>query len=291
MAVNYQYPAYVENPGITATVYQKGEDIQWGDKWATVTRVYIGTDDSILGEAYSKKAGTSYDCGHGLSGIVESCKTQKLDADRTQLQLLVRCPYDKSSLSDEAGSLDTTWACTMSQMEVPLYRYCSPLSSSDPTEWGNAAAIEAWEHEEDPTLKADYSYTNPGTGETESLMGRSLDIAKLMNAGVDARICFYPQATRTTRYAALSDVHNIHSREKKLNYIDKEPLKGELDEFMSVDDYSWLKSGYDVTQNTDGSWTLVETWIGTPEYLGEWNENLYSSSDAKRWDMWKDNQT
>lgn len=297
MAVNYQYPNYVEKPSLTANVYQKGEDIQWGDKAAIVTRSYIGPDDSILNYAYTNKIGSGYDCEHGLSGRVESCRTLKIDADRSQCTLVVNCPYDSGDNPDEA--LNTTWACNMAQLELPLYKYCTPnYTSSDLSTWGDAAAIEAWEHEDNPTLKTNYHYTvfDTQTQETteKELEGRSLEIAKMMNSGVDNRICFYPQATRVTRWASLSDVQgegtSLKDREAELNLKDTQPLSSDLTAFLTVENYSWLKSGYDIQQNTDGSWSLTESWIGTPTYLGEWNNALYSKDDNVRWKMWKDEQ-
>jgi hypothetical protein len=74
---------------------------------------------------------------------------------------------------------------------------------------------------------------------------------------------------------------NYNARISALNYIDNTPSEIDLGQ-----NYSWLKSAFDLQQNTDGSWNVTESWIGTPEYLGKWNPGLYDKND--HWNMWRE---
>ena len=277
---NYRYPTYVEKPALTATVYQSGEEIDWGQKFAMVTRTYIGPDNDILDMGKANKVGSGLNLGNGLSGTVQSCKTIKLDADRSKLVYTVRSKnYEGSGGEEDPNLLDETWQVTMAQMEVPLYRYCSPDAENGDEDYGNAVALNAWENETDPTLKNEFKYMGDD-GEPVTLAGRTLDLAKLINSGVEARLVFYPQATLVTNCEDYKKVSNFSNRRAALNYIDDTP-NDELD----LTGYSWLKSSFDWNQNADGTWVLTETWIGSPQYLGDWAKGLYDKNN--HWNMYE----
>lgn len=291
MSTSYRYPDYQPHPLLSATVYQCGEEIDWGQKFATVTRTYVGPDNDILDMGNDYKVGTSVTIGTRLSGSIQSCKTTKIEADRSKLVYVARAKNITGSGGGgddpDPNILDTVWQVTMAQMEVPLYRYCSPTASPTDSTYGNAVVLNQWENAAFVDKNAyKYRTADPNTEEWEeetptALAGRTLDIAKLLNAGTESRLVFYPQATRVTTCYDYTALSNYNERISALNYIDNTPSEIDLGQ-----NYSWLKSAFDLQQNTDGSWNVTESWIGTPEYLGKWNPGLYDKND--HWNMWKE---
>lgn len=282
MSNNYSYPEYTSNPPITATVYQCGEEIDWGDKITTISRSYIGPDDDILAMAKEHHAGTSIVIADNLSGIVKSCKTTKIESDRTKLTYVVQKGNEDD---DDPNIIDETWQVTMAQMDVPLYRYCSPSASISATDFGNSTALNAWEQGETmDKLAYKFRSYNPSISQWEDaqpLSGRTLEIAHMIAAGTEARLVFYPQATRVTTCIDYTKIGSFDDRINALNWIDDTPST-ELD--LGNVSYTWLKSAFDIQQLQDGSWTVTETWIGTPEYLGQWRPELYDY--RKHWEMY-----
>ncbi len=280
---NYTYPTYPSTPvEITATVYQCGEEINWSDQYAEITRTYVGEDNEMIQFALNHKVGSTI-AENGLSGIVTACKSTKMESEKTKVQYTVQASYG------EASVIDAVWTVTMAQMEVNLYRYCAPPASGggsvDEENWGDAAKLKAWENEENATLKNAYQYRqyNVETNDNEiyQLSGRTKDIAQLIAAGVEARLVFYPQATYTRVVQDYANIPDFQDRMATLNCIDPWPNT----ELSGIgQSYYWLKSACDLQQNSDDTWTFTESWIGTPEYLGNWSKNLYGKED--HWNMY-----
>ena len=278
--MSYSYPTYQEKPAITSEVYQSGETIDWQNNYMVVDRSYVGPDTLILQMAEANRRGSGYDLGNSLSGEVEQCNTTKLDSDRTKLDLKIKCAIG----TGDANVLQDTWTVQIAQMEVPLYRYCKPnFTSADVNNWGEAPAINAWENETDVNLKSAYKYRqyNPELKEysTLDLSGRSLSIAMIINGGTESRMTFYPQASRTTICKDYTQLSNYEYRKNHLNYADNTPAN-----FVDTISCMWLKTAFDLQQNTDNTWTVTESWIGSPYDLGGWQEPLYGF--ANHWKMW-----
>lgn len=268
---------------ITATVQQCGEEIDWQQTYFYVTQSFIGPDDDILEMGADYKQGTKHSI-HDNECVVETCRTTKIESDRTKLTFTAR-----GTLSAAPNIISETWSVTMAQLEVPLYKYCSPaISAISGDTYGNASYLNAWENEQNGVLKSNYRFNyfdeNAQSNQVIELSGKTKTLAETIAAGVDSRMCFYPQMTRVTNCYDISKLPSIADREKYLNLIDNTP-QSIMSGYYSLT-YSWLKSSFDIQKNADSTFTLTESWIGTPPYMGTWNEGMYSADPSKRWQMW-----
>lgn len=252
---------------VIAPKKQPNTIVELNENNRVITESYIGTDNQISALAYSHKAGSTY-----LSGQVVNSRFEKLNADQSKWTVTYRIGTLSAVTPDPQDPPDTntikvlreTWSSTMAQFSYPLEKY---LTSTE------AAQLKGWEDLPDMSMKADYVYP-AAEGEYDSLTGRALAIAKLKWQGTNEVIKYYPQATRTTTYnnSIISNTYDYKTRGAKLNHIDNTPSVVFKGDAFAV---SWLKVGFDWTQNSDGTWTLVESWLGAPTADGGWNTNLY----------------
>jgi len=253
---------------INATVKQLRERTEYFNTYSLTTAEFIGLSSEIPTLAKNNKKGSDYryESTAGLSGVVQSSVTEKLEADRMKWTVQY-----KTNLSSGGSSTDPytsrTWSMNMSQMEYPIERF---LLSSD------AFLLQKWRNTDDDH-KSRYQYfeaMSQGAGpQYGDLTGRALSAANKVMKGLEGVMRFYPQATRTSIY---STKHEFATRKNKLNHIDTEPG----DEFgntfggLSV---QWLKSGFDWTENSDTTWTLTESW----QAAEKWDPDLYGPNAWK----------
>lgn len=278
---------------IEDSIKQTGETRDFLANSIKLARDYIGPDTDIRSLAATYKQGATFQDPEelDLSGTVESSRVFKMESDRSKwsVGVLIELPKGPDpGDDDDSGIISQVWSSTMAQYQYPLEKY---LNGKE------AFGVASWDVS-DPFIKlsSQYEYSdlsvvkNPDTGkqnlsvlgefvgELKDISERAVDVSKLKWAGVDSVMKFYPQVTLTTVYTRY---HHAHTREKSLGCIDTYPNR----QFHQESWISWLKTGFDWTENTDGSWTLVESWMGAPKDDGGWDRRLYGESpdDPKKW--------
>ena len=225
------------------------------------TTSFIGPENQLSGVAMSNKKGNKYNSNENT--VIESSVTEKMEADRLRWNLSYKTWLSGGGGGESDPYISQTWSMNMTQYEFPLDRYLDP---------DNAEKYNAWKNTDEEHKKA-FQYVelvSPGAGpQYANLDGMALSCAKKYFAGIESVMRFYPQATRTSVYDRL---HKFKTRVEALNHIDNSSVSAEFG--LSC---SWLKSGFDWTQNNDDTWVLTESWIGVPQN-NPWDSNLYGPS-------------
>lgn len=236
---------------------QIGERTEYFQKYLLTTVSFIGHVGILSARANENRVGSKY-MGHGRQ-IVKSSVLETLQANQAKWT----CSY-KTYLSGGGQDDDyenQTWQMSMTQYEYPLTKYLSADAAYEVASW----------RETDFTHRKEFKYLEKTSKEdgpvyAELSAYRAEDVAKKEWAGIESVLKFYPQATRTSIY---SSKQTFSSRADALNHIDSTP-----DAVFGDFSVEWLKTGFDWTQNQDGTWTLTETWIGAPS----WDKDLYGSN-------------
>ena len=124
--------------------------------------------------------------------------------------------------------------------------------------------LAAWEAA-DPALKQQFKYLNPNGGE-ESLQGRALEVARHILNGVESFLRFHPVVTATT-------VYEDRPRQGEIDYTALGRVTSGPPEAPAG--FRYLKAGDNLAENTDGTWTRVERWIGAEK----WSSLLYDGGN------------
>jgi len=251
---------------INETVQQLGERIEYFPTYTITTASFIGPISTLSGTVNDNRKGSKYE--NMDNTVIESSSTEKMEADRLRWNVSYKTWLSSETSADEA--ISRTWSMAMTQYEFPLERYLDP---------DNMRMYNSWQNM-DEEHKRNFQYlelVSPGAGpQYADLTGMALSCAKKFYAGIESVMKFYPQATRTS----LFDSERVTSATvSSLNHIDDTP------EQVFNMNYSWLKSGFDWTQNNDDTWTLTESWIGIP---GDdpWDAQLYGEN---QWTFYKAN--
>lgn len=240
---------------------QIGEKVEYFSKYNLTTVSFIGEDSAISSLASTSRVGTKYQST--AKTVVKSSITEKLPSDQSKWTCSYRTYLSGGGGGSDDGE-DEIWSMAMTQIEYSLMKYLSADEAYQYQAWKdtNISAKQGFKYLADVSQGA-------GTEIYEPLTGKALDVAKKDWNGTEAVLKFYPQATRTSFY---SEKKTLTSRAEKLNHIDTASVSA-----MSDYDVEWLKSGFDWTENQDGTWTLTETWIGAPK----WDEDLYGQNAWK----------
>ena len=250
---------------IDDTIQQLGERIEYYPQYTMTTTSFIGPENQLSGVALANKKGSKYK--NTQKTTVESSITEKLEADRLRWNVSYKTWLSGGGGGGDDDYISRTWNMNMTQYEFPLDRYLDP---------DNAEKYNAWKNTDEEHKKA-FQYlelVRPGAGpQYDDLSGMALSCAKKYYAGIEDVMKFYPQATRTSTYEEKKE---FAERRNKLNHIDNTP---ENEFSLSC---SWLKSGFDWTQNNDDTWVLTESWIGVPGN-NPWDPQLYGD---KQWEFY-----
>lgn len=248
---------------INETVKQLGERIEYFPTYTLTTTSFIGSLSSITEKAKNNKKGGKYESTDRT--VVESSVTEKMEADRLKWTVSYKTWLSSGGGGGDDPFISQTWSMNMTQYEFPLDRYLDP---------DNMAKYNSWKNM-DEEHKKNFQYlelVSTGAGpQYDDLDGMALSCAKKYFAGIESVMKFYPQATRTSVYDSL---HPFKTRAAALNHIDNSSVSAEFS--LSC---SWLKSGFDWTQNNDDTWVLTESWIGVPQN-NPWDPQLYGD---KQW--------
>ena len=246
------------------------------------TKSWIGPYSSLLLSAKQNPVGAKYILDTDISCTITESRVTKIEADRGRWELKFGRPSDANTAgkdpTDPTDPLIDTWNCNMAQYSFPLEIYLS--SGAD------LAALDAWENENDKSLKSSYTYRDSKNNEIQ-LSGVVRDIAELKYGGTTDVLRFYPQATRQREYLEKID----SAIDVWPSYIDENSPAKDIYPNLSV---SWLKTdaswssrmNNDPSFDTDQIWTLTESWIGVGAENGGWNEHLYGSTE--RWEFHKE---
>ena len=176
-------------------------------------------------------------------------------------EMTVQCVRKQSSGSPQGGGggARRTVEIEMAQVETDI------RSLLDHSSYVNNLA--AWEAA-DPVLKQDFKYINPNGGE-ETLTGQALTVARHILSGIESFLRFHPVVTATT-------VYEDRPGKGKIDYTALGRVSSGPSEAPSG--FRYLKAGDHLTENTDGTWTRVERWIGAEK----WSSFLY---DGGNWNL------
>lgn len=217
--------------------------------------------------------------------VVMSWQLQKINLAGT---LTVKCvpiqEYTESSQSTpaEAKPLKDVWSIRSVRNDVNVMGYCGDSPGANP----QRADIELWLKETDADLAAAYEY-KAADGSVATLSNQSQALAAKLAKGVESVMRFYPVLTRKRTYQSeppecLENLGYIDSPStSSISPVNKKP--GNLSTRLS--EYQWLKCQDDCDENTDGTWTRTEAWMGikiTTAQPTPWDADLYGAS---RWDM------
>lgn len=211
----------------------------------------------------------------------------------------------ESSSQTSSKALKEVWTLRSVRNDVSILAYCGPSPSGNP----QRALIEAWQKEPDGELANDFKYTKPDGSVFEidnEHYKATRDLIQKIRKGCESVMRFYPQLTRTRTYSkppskvyenlSMIDVPKIGSATDfeeedeetggtKTKKADTQRLlkPGNLGTIIS--DHVWLKCQDDCSQQSDGKFNRVESWIGILSADGGWDENLYGADSSKRWPM------
>ena len=236
-------------------IKQLGEKVEYFGTYNLTTVSFIGEDSAISGLADTNRKGNKYN--EIDKSVIQSSITEKIQSDQSKWTCTYKTYLSGSSEIGSETPFNETWQMSMTQYEYPLERYLSADEAFQFNSWKETD----FKHRQNFEYFAGYS-EGANTPIYEGLTGRALDVAKKNWNGVEAVLKFRPQITKTSTY---SKKLKMTAEEKALNHIDNS---------LSSDwgfDGEWLKSGFDWTENADGTWTLTESWINAPK----WDEDLY----------------
>lgn len=250
---------------ISDTVKQLGERVEYFPQYKMTTASFIGPESQLSAMAAANKKGDKYDSI--ANTVIQSSVTEKMEADRLRWNVSY-----KTWLSGGGGGggddpyISRVWSMNMTQYEFPLDRYLDPENAEKYNAWKNTDLKQRkqWKY----LLSTEKENGTPVYGD---LSGMALSCAQKYFAGIESVMRFYPQATRTSIYEKQQEFEYIYGN---LNHIDNTPSA------VYKFDCEWLKSGADWTENSDTTWTLVESWIGAPH----WDEELYGLG---AWDFYE----
>lgn len=219
------------------------------------TETYIGGIASLSAVASEHPKGSKY--GESDNNIVESSVLETMESDYGKWTVIFS---DSKSGEGSDTPIKEQWNMNMTQYEYPLEKYLNEDESSQLRKWKDTDEEhkKTWQYYNGKSLGAGAIY--------EYLNGKALEVAKKIYAGIENVMKFYPQANRVGLYDSK---RTFSSRAEMLNKIDSTP-DTQFDDF----DVKWLKSAFDWSENSDGTWTLTESWIGAPT----WDENLYGDN-------------
>lgn len=263
----------------TASNFRKGKRVTFSDLKAKFNE--LSALDATVFEVAGK--------------VTSSTSTTKQGS--AQATITISIPY-KGKIDIAEGSTDApderkvvTWSEKSTQYEFPLGIYAGEGQSASDCNAGN---FEAWKNMKTTDITKYKNFQYDLSGETYTLEGHTLDLAKKWYKGIEAVDRAYPEVVRTSNY------YNVRGSEDSVS----SDLIGEIDETPNLyhidttpdpiwnslfDDFSWVKSAFDVDiQPTEYKkyWniTVTEAWIGIDkEERGEWDKNLYGNGN----DRWK----
>ena len=267
-----------------STVKQCSETKEYLFQKTVVKTSFIGEDEAINTLASQQKKGTAFS---GLStaipySIIDSSITEKIQADRTKWTVTYSIYTPKTKPGGGGGGEDDSPyyvekdSMTMAQYQFPLYKY---LLSNE------AAAVRSWEllAGNDISAKQNFQYRDEADNlqYLSAVSAKALETAKKMAAGIEYVQKSYPIMTHTEQ---LSARRTMTTRLEKLNHIDDSIYMPSIKD--SYPNFQWLKTQFDWVENDDSSWTLTESWMGTPEDQ-PWDKDLYGLSAWKFVDVSK----
>ena len=253
-----------------STVKQCSETKEYLHQKTLVRTSFIGEDSAIETLASTQKKGTAFS---GLSSaipysVIDSSTTEKLEADRTKWTVSYSIYTPKVKPGGGGGDDPSTYytskdSMTMAQYQFPLYKYLLSDEAAAVMSWENLAGNEVSAKQNFQYMKSDGSFDY-----LSSVSDKAYKAAKKMAAGIEYVQKSYPQITHVEQ---LSSFKTMTTRQNRLNHIDDSSDVPDL-----IANYQWLKTQYDWQENDDGTWTLTESWMGTPEDQ-PWDEDLYGS--------------
>lgn len=240
------------------TQNQTGETIDFADGTKGFVYIFKGEYNTLETQAGSYVRGAT--CG---DGVVANWTLERLPGDLGILRVTCR-PENESGSGSGASSvpLSVTWSYRSVRCDLPIESYCGNTNASP-----MRSHIDAWRKETDETIKNAGKYRMQD-GSLQDLTGADLALAGKIQQGIESVMRFYPMVVKVSKYGIAADPPVDFS---KVGYIDT-PSK--------TFGYSgvWLKCQDDISQNSDGTWTRTEGWMGAEKL----DADLYGPN---RWPM------
>lgn len=184
----------------------------------------------------------------------------------------------------EQKPLKDIWSIKSVRNDISVMAYCGPSGGQNPLR----ELIEGWMKESDGDLASSNSFRKPN-GVIRTITERpTLALLNKVRKGVDSVIRFYPVVTRTRVYQSVPPACL-----ENLGFIDTPSFSGAAASITkrpnglstAIAAHQWLKCQDDCSEDTEGNWQRVESWMGIKKTEGNsqpWDEDLYGTN---RWDM------
>lgn len=237
--------------------------------------VYKGNYDDLEGMAEDLAVDSAAE-----EGLI--CKNWELARANGGLGILtINCTPDEQS-NPEGGTpeqvpLKEIWTIHTVRNDRSVYAYCGDSVGANPLR----DQVEQWQKETDYTLSSEFQFRDTD-GKVTDLTEPSKALAQKIAQGIESVVRFYPVITRKRIYAKPPD-----ECLDGIGFIDEPPIDGSS---LSpncrkpstladkIDSYEWLKMQDDCDEQTDGTWSRVESWWGSEK----WDEDLYGTN---RWEF------
>ena len=197
-------------------------------------------------------------------GILTSLRLTRVNAGRGQLEMVCK-------------QIDTraTWGFSFSEISKPIRTWLALKIQDQATLDNELLKIDLWEQQKTIGKSGMNNYLKYRYTDTQSLTGDTLKLAKKMRQGIDSYSIYTPIATctRLSGEAFTDGINSIGKYTTSLpgNGPSFESNSGQLAAFSGLRPY-WLKTGDDISGNSDGTLTRRESWMG----LDKIDEDLYS---------------
>ena len=198
----------------------------------------------------------------------------------------VPSPNDGDQQDPQPTPLKDIWSIKSVRNDVSIMAYCGVSPGANPLR----SLIEAWMKEPDGELADELKFRKPDGTIFDFSSGYPATVALVnkIRKGVESVIRFYPVVTRTRTYSVPPPACM-----QNLGYIDTPDCSGTPGLTKksnglanAITAHEWLKCQDDATEDQNGNWQRIESWMGikkTDDNGGHpWDSDLYG---ANRWAM------
>lgn len=201
-----------------------------------------------------------------------TCKPKDFTGEGTEVSPIVKTPIKER------------WSVHTVRNDVSILGYCGSESDCTPSR----GLIEAWMKEPDGELAKENKFKCSDGNIYEIDERDTLAVMDKIKRGIESVIRCYPVLTCVKTYSStppkcMENVSFIDTPSPSTMNYSKSP--DGLSQCIQL--HQWLKVQDDIDEQTDGTWTRTESWMGilytdSLQGVGPWDPDLYSTN---RWSM------
>jgi hypothetical protein len=167
------------------------------------------------------------------------------------------------------------WGFSFAEVSKPVKTWLALKLGNDTAQvQRELSKIDLWEQQKSEGPTGMQNYLNFKYDGTNELTGYTLELAKKMQRGIESYSIYMPVATcRRMQNRPFTDGLGDIGKYRVGLVSPSEQIesnRGQLEAIAGLKAY-WLKAGDDITQNSDGTLSRVETWQG----LDDIDKDLY----------------